>query len=161
MGAIILQDTKEAQENVAKAVLTRLDNIPSNVYIQGVNEYYKEKNIGNNGSAEERMDFQDKMLGWNVFGEVSKFQLEHFNTVLTRQGMSEQPAKQLEEERESVFVQAILGIGAQENFKLIASNDEDFFKNIIPVLEATADERNAIVDNIESQMAEIASSQQN
>ena len=39
MGAIILQDSKEAQENVAKAVFTRLDNIPNTVYMKGVYEY--------------------------------------------------------------------------------------------------------------------------
>ena len=160
MGAIILQDSKEAQENVAKAVFTRLDNIPNTVYMKGVYEYYKEKNPDKNSSEDDCMEFQEKMLGWDAYGERAKFELEHFERTLERSGLDEQPLKQLEEERDSVFMQAILGRGAQANFESFAKNDEDFFKSMIPVLEATANERNAIADNVESQMAEISSSQQ-
>ena len=161
MGAIILKDTLEAQENVAKAVLTRLDSIPNRVYMECVSEYYKEKNPGVDGSADDCIKFQTKMLGWDAFGERSKFELEHFESVLERKGLDEQPLKQLEEERSSIFIKAILERGAQANFESFEKNDEDFFKSIIPVLEATADERNAIVDNVESQIVDIARLEQN
>ena len=162
MGETILYGESEFSKMFAKAVLTRLENIDRTTLTSCLSDYYLANNLQapcDYGQMDEKSKFLEQKLGYDIYGN------EKSQLIINRVSNNKEEYKfdkldevlqNANEERETCFINGILDRVSQLSAEAIVQpDDKKFFESMIPMLEQTAQQRNEIAENLQSQNNQI------
>ena len=136
----IIDDSPSVSKGFAKAVLARFDNLDRKEVV----EYIKQFCLQTGSKESEIMPLLESKLGYSFGnGENLKDTINYAIDANSHLNLGiEDKIQQAENERTDIFLTAIEARGTQDNIGSISmQNDGSFFRSLMNVLSATAQQR--------------------